>query len=99
MGTFAPQCGARRGGLLNRLTTERWGAVSAVGGEASESQHRAAGGETLSVSLHPGPQSEIYLSYRLTGRRTQARKYLQPTSTVYTRRRRSGWVAECGAGA
>eukprot|EP00961_Rhodomonas_salina_P143893 1936588-Rhodomonas_salina.1 len=35
MGTFAPRCRARRGGLLNRLTTDRWDAGSAVGGRAA----------------------------------------------------------------
>eukprot|EP00961_Rhodomonas_salina_P219052 2961160-Rhodomonas_salina.1 len=113
MGTFAPRCRARRGGLLNRLTTDRWGACFAVGGAAPWSLLSRGPGrvpcrilphwavrETQSVSPQPSPQSEIYyLSDCWAGRRTLARMCLQPRSTVYTRRRRSGWAAEAPVGA
>eukprot|EP00961_Rhodomonas_salina_P077887 1045814-Rhodomonas_salina.1 len=56
--------------LLKQLTTDRWGAVSTVGGER---------GETQSLSPLPVPRSEIYLSYHWAGRRTLAWKFLQPT--------------------
>eukprot|EP00961_Rhodomonas_salina_P117501 1581544-Rhodomonas_salina.1 len=81
METFALQCGARRDGLFKRLTTARWGAISA------------------SLSPPPVPRSEIYLSDSWAGGRTGAQECLEPTSTACTKRRRSGWVAECGAGA
>eukprot|EP00961_Rhodomonas_salina_P028833 388833-Rhodomonas_salina.1 len=94
----------RKVGSRCRLRGRRRGVlITGARGEGSlrNFSTRGSGGKTLSVCPLPGPLSEIYLSYSQTGRRTQAGKYLQPTSTVYMRHRHtsSGWVAECGVGA